>query len=337
MKTNLRVGECFMLGFFGYELPKWVSDYAQEFGLGGVILFDYYTQTKKYENNIRDPEQVRELIGSIHALPGRPLVFIDQEGGKVRRLKEGKGFRAMPSQFTFNKLPRVEKVAAAKLAFQELVDLGIDVDLAPVVDLNLNPENSDIGKVERAYSDSADEVRENVELVAEVAKSVGLMLCLKHFPGMGGAKQNSHYELTNLSEVLTDEQEDLFYELVSVVPGEAVLVSHGMVNQWEKELPVSISPLGVGRLRSRCPEALLISDDMQMQGMQLKYGSSAASLKALAAGIDMVIIGNNMLNEEAEAPKIADQVRAQAEKDPVFYNQVQAAIRRVSARKKRKV
>src|SRR5438477_10496099 len=93
----MQVGELFILGFFGKAVPDWLREFAARFGLGGVILFDYSVRTRQYDNNIDSPAQVRELCAEISSLPSRPMPFIDQEGGLVRRLKEGRGFASLPS------------------------------------------------------------------------------------------------------------------------------------------------------------------------------------------------------------------------------------------------
>ncbi len=98
------VGELFILGFFGKTVPAWLKQFAARYGLGGVILFDYSCRTQQYDNNIESPEQVRRLCGEIAALPSAPMVFIDQEGGLVRRLKESRGFAPLPSAKEFNQL-----------------------------------------------------------------------------------------------------------------------------------------------------------------------------------------------------------------------------------------
>ena len=86
----MQLGELFILGFFGKTIPAWLSEFAARYGLGGVILFDYSCQTRQYDNNIDSPEQVRRLCEEISHLASRPMVFIDQEGGLVRRLKEAR-------------------------------------------------------------------------------------------------------------------------------------------------------------------------------------------------------------------------------------------------------
>src|SRR4030095_14481931 len=91
------IGELFVLGFFGKTVPVWLKQFAARYCLGGVILFDYSCRTQQYDNNIEAPEQVRRLCREIAALPSAPMVFIDQEGGLVRRLKEARGFVPLPS------------------------------------------------------------------------------------------------------------------------------------------------------------------------------------------------------------------------------------------------
>ena len=93
----MAIGELFILGFFGKTVPVWLKQFAARYGLGGVILFDYSCRTQQYDNNIESPEQVQRLCAEISALPSAPMVFIDQEGGLVRRLKESRGFAPLPS------------------------------------------------------------------------------------------------------------------------------------------------------------------------------------------------------------------------------------------------
>ena len=105
----MSIGELFILGFYGKVIPDWLKEFAARYGLGGVILFDYSCRTGQYDNNIESPEQVRALCSEIASLPSSPLVFIDQEGGLVRRLKETSGFRPLPSQKELNLLTSEQK------------------------------------------------------------------------------------------------------------------------------------------------------------------------------------------------------------------------------------
>lgn len=323
------VGQFFILGFRGSEIPSWLKEFEQSYGLGGVILFDYNCQTQSYENNIRSPAQLKGLCSEIHSMPSRPLIFVDQEGGKVRRLKEKLGFAPLPSQLKFNQLPHHEKVKLVQTSFKELKDLGIDFNLAPVIDLNFNPLNPDIGSIERSYSVHPKDVRENFLILNNEARKINLGLCLKHFPGLGGATVNSHEEITDLSDSICAEQLNLFYELGKVISGNAILVSHGMVHSWEENTPISMSKIGIGKLREKLPEALLISDDCQMQGLQKRLSSDLSCILGIQAGLDMLCIGNNLIAEDAKTLAYAEAVQKKFSDDLSFRRQATNSILRI--------
>jgi beta-N-acetylhexosaminidase len=329
----MQVGELFILGFFGKTLPDWLKEFAARYGLGGVILFDYSCQTQKYDNNIESPEQVRRLCAEISALPSAPMVFIDQEGGLVRRLKEARGFAPLPSAREFNGLSRREKLAILAASLGELRALGIHYDFAPVIDVDYNPDNPNIGKVKRSYSADISEVEANALLMDAVARDVRIGLCLKHFPGIGGAQVDSHQEFMDISDALHPEQEALFYSLAPKMFGNAVLVSHAIVRQWDGSNPATLSPAAIGRLRARLPDTLLITDDMQMQGLQKALGTRAASLQSLKAGMDMLCIGNNLLDQEQEMAGVADAVERQLRDETLDPAAIRRSVERVRARK----
>src|SRR5882757_3099334 len=302
------IGELFILGFFGKKVPDWLKQFAARFGLGGVILFDYSCRTRQYDNNIESPEQLRDLCAKISSLPSAPMVFIDQEGGLVRRLKEARGFQPLPSAKEFNHLGAKEKRETLSASFTEMRQLGITYDFAPVIDVDYNRDNPNIGKIKRAYSADIGEVEANALLASEVAREAGIGLCLKHFPGIGGALVDSHQEFMDISDSLRAEQEELFYALAPRMFGDAVLVSHAIVRQWDPDNPLTLSAAGLGRLRRRLPDTLLVTDDMQMQGLQKALGTREASLQSLKAGMDMLCIGNNLINQEREMAAIAEYV-----------------------------
>ena len=329
----MQIGELFILGFFGKILPTWLKEFAARYGLGGVILFDYSCQTRKYDNNIESPEQVRGLCAEIAALPSAPMVFVDQEGGVVRRLKQERGFAPLPSAKEFNTLSPQDKRRILATSFGELRALGIRQNFAPVIDVDYNPDNPNIGKVKRAYSARIREVEENALLMSEAARAARIGLCLKHFPGIGGARVDSHQEFMDISDALHPEQEALFYSLAPKMFGNAVLVSHAIVRQWDEENPATLSPAAIGRLRARLPDTLLVTDDMQMQGLQKALGTRAASLQSLKAGMDMLCIGNNLFDQEREMAGIADEIERQLRDETLDASAIRQSIGRVKERK----
>lgn len=327
------VGEHFVLGFSGAEVPDCLRRFAERFGLGGVILFDYDWQRDVPERNILDKAQLAELCRSIHALPGRPLVLVDQEGGRVRRLKEERGFAPLPSQEALARLPVGEREALLRTSYMEMAALGIDYTLAPVLDLKLNPANPDIGAIERAFSDSADVVRENVRLQHLIAAEAGLCLCVKHYPGLGGATTNTHKQLTDLTDVLDGPQLALFYEFGPTIAGQMVMFSHGFVRSWDEALPVSVSPVALGHARAAMPETLFISDDLQMQGLRQVLDTPAACRQGLAAGLDLLLIGNNLLPEEGISVALAEGLAQALARDDALANRSAAALARIRRRR----
>jgi len=329
----MTIGELFILGFFGKTVPSWLKEFAGRYGLGGVILFDYSCQTREYDNNIDSPEQLRALCAEIAALPSAPMVFIDQEGGLVRRLKDSRGFASLPSAKEFNHLALDQKRALLTASFAEMRRLGVHYDFAPVIDVDYNPDNPNIGRIKRSYSADIAEVEANALLASEIARAQRVGLCLKHFPGIGGAVVDSHQEFMDISDALCPEQEELFYSLAPKMFGDAVLVSHAIVRQWDSDNPMTLSAAGLGRLRSRLPDTLLITDDMQMQGLQKAMGTREASLRSLKAGMDMVCIGNNLFDQEQEMATIAGYVEESLRDGILSGPAIEKSIARVGQRK----
>ena len=329
----MRIGELFILGFYGKVVPDWLKQFAARYGLGGVILFDYSCRTQQYDNNIELPEQVQRLCKEIAALPSAPMVFIDQEGGLVRRLKEGRGFAPLPSAKEFNHLAPDRKRAILAASFAEMRRLGIHYDFAPVIDVDYNPDNPNIGKIKRSYSADIAEVEANALLASEAARAQRIGLCLKHFPGIGGALVDLHQEFMDISDALRPEQEELFYMLAPRMFGDAVLVSHAIVRQWDRDRPMTLSPAGIGRLRQRLPDTLLITDDMQMQGLQKALGTREASLHALKAGMDMLCIGNNLFDQEQEMAGTAEYIRECLRDGILSGSAIEQSIARAGKRK----
>jgi beta-N-acetylhexosaminidase len=261
------------------------------------------------------------------------MVFIDQEGGLVRRLKDSKGFKPLPSAKEFNHLGPTAKREILAASFAEMRRLGIDYDFAPVIDVDYNPENPNIGKIKRSYSADIGEVQTNALLASEVARETGIGLCLKHFPGIGGAMVDSHQEFMDISDSLRAEQEELFYVLAPKMFGNAVLVSHAIVRQWDPDNPMTLSAAGLDRLRRRLPDTLLITDDMQMQGLQKALGTKEASLRSLKAGMDMLCIGNNLFDQEQEMAAIAQSIEQSVREGILAGSAVKESIARVARRK----
>ncbi len=334
-KNKLPLGELFILGFNGEVPPKELEAFSLRHSLGGVILFDYDCTTKTYERNIKSPEQVRELCAQVHGFNGAPLVTIDQEGGKVRRLKEDRGFAALPSAKEIMTLSASERDALLLAACTEMRTLGIDLDLAPVVDVAYNPQSPGLGSVGRLAGGTVDEARTYALSFIAAARLAGLGLCLKHYPGLGSAPVDSHADFTTLAEPFPEDQVSLFIELAPRTPGNAVLICHGVVPSWSGKTPITMHAPTLSGLRAQLQHTVFISDDLQMQGLLKTRGIAQACVDGLAAGLDMLILGNNLMHTSFdELEGIIESIYELAARNKIFAAALHLKLQRVARLKR---
>src|SRR5436309_8641603 len=227
------MGQLLIAGFNGQQIPAELRSLAREFSLGGVILF---------ARNVADPEQVAELaFDASRLVPDLPLwVSIDQEGGRVARLKAP--FTEWPPMATLGRSGDVrlaERFARALAA--ELKTVGITLDYAPVLDIHTNPKNLVIG--DRALAEKAEEVARLGSAIVRALQGEGIAACGKHFPGHGDTSTDSHFELP-----LVEHPPDRLRQ-VEFVPFRAaveagvatMMVAHLLVPSLDEQRPASLS------------------------------------------------------------------------------------------------
>jgi beta-N-acetylhexosaminidase len=281
------VGQLAIVGFDGHDLPAETRSLAREFDLGGVIFF---------ARNVESPEQVADLSRQSQALAsGIPLwVSVDQEGGRVARLK--RPFTEWPPMITLGRAgaPESDRLAerfAAALA-AELHAVGISLDYTPVLDVHTNPKNPVIG--DRALAERAEDVARLGTIIIRTLQGAGIAACGKHFPGHGDTSADSHHELP----LLEHPPERL--EAVELVPFKAaiaadvasIMTAHILIPSLDESLPATLSPAIVDDLlktRLGYP-GLVLSDDLEMKAISGRYGHGDATVRAIAAGCDAVLM-----------------------------------------------
>jgi beta-N-acetylhexosaminidase len=280
------VGQLAIVGFDGHALSADVKALAREFDLGGVIFF---------ARNVEGPEQVAELSRESQALASEmPLwVSVDQEGGRVARLK--RPFTEWPPMITLGRAGAgAEQLArrfAAALA-AELHAVGISLDYTPVLDVLTNPNNPVIG--DRALSERAEDVARIGAVIIRTLQDAGIAACGKHFPGHGDTSTDSHHELP-----LLEHPPDRL-EAIELVPFKAaieagvasIMTAHILIPSIDEELPGTLSPAIVdGLLKKKLGYGgLVVSDDLDMKAISGRYGHSEATVRAIAAGCDVVLM-----------------------------------------------
>lgn len=303
MKLENIIGQLFIIGFRGSSIdpdhPITVD--IRKRNLGGVILFDRLLARGEDQNNVVSPNQLKNLTSSLQQHSSSPLlVAIDQEGGRVRRLKPERGFPATESaaQLGSTNDPILTALHASCTA-QTLAKLGINFNLAPVVDLNIFPGNPVIGKLERSFSAAPDCVIRHAEIWITEHNKQKIISCLKHFPGHGSSRSDSHLGFTDISSSWQKEELIPFAELIQHHSGnlvDSVMLGHLFHQGFDKEFPTSLSPaICRDLLRNQLGfNGVIITDDLQMKAITDQYGLEDSVCLALAAGVDMIIIGNNL-------------------------------------------
>jgi beta-N-acetylhexosaminidase len=278
------IGQLAIVGFNGHGLPVEVRQIAREFDLGGVVLF---------ARNVQEPEQVAELSRESQALAAEiPLwVSVDQEGGRVARLKQP--FTEWPPMQTLGRAgdeALAERFARALAA--ELKAVGISLDYTPVLDVLTNPTNPVIG--DRALADRAEDVARLGAVIIRTLQAEGMAACGKHFPGHGDTSVDSHFDLP-LIEHPPDRLEAVeFVPFTAAIAADvaAIMTAHILVPALDEERPATLSPAIVdGILRKKLGHpGLILTDDMAMKAISRRYGLSEASVLAIAAGCDGVLM-----------------------------------------------
>jgi len=294
-----KIGEMLILGFRGLEVDdssKIIQD-INKYNIGGVILFDYDVPSKSSIRNIESPKQTKKLITDIKALT-KPNLFIavDAEGGYVNRLKTKFGFAQIESPLTMGESEAQKTFLKASPLGVELDYLGFNLNFAPVVDVNLNPDNPVIGYLERSFSDDPIKVYEHASYFIDAMHEYDIATAIKHFPGHGSSKDDSHLGLVDITDTYNKEIELLPYkELIKSNKLDMVMTAHVMNRNIDSENPATLSSIFLQDiLRSELGyNGIIVSDDMQMGAIVDHFGLEEAIIKAINSGCDLLIFSNN--------------------------------------------
>ena len=288
-------GRLAIVGFTGHDVPGDLRRLAADFDLGGVIYF---------ARNVAEPRQVAELSRQVADLRRDwPIwISVDQEGGRVARLKSP--FTEWPPAITLGRSgdeQLAERFGSALAA--ELLAVGIDLDYVPVLDVHTNPANPVIG--DRALSQQAQDVARLGAAVIRGLQNAGVAGCGKHFPGHGDTSRDSHHELPVVEH---DRRRLDAVELVPFVRAVServatMMTAHVVVPALDAERPASMSTAVVtdllkGTLRF---DGVVFCDDLGMKAISATRSLPEASVEAIAAGNDVVLLCNSTADEQVAA------------------------------------
>ena len=291
-----------MVGFKGDSVTD-SSDaarYVRDLKVGGIILFDVdLTGTAKIgSRNITSKERLTKMTADLQRYAGgNLLIAIDQEGGMVRRLRPEYGYSQTVSQEYLGKInSRDTTMKYAERMAKEIKESGVNVNLAPLIDVNVNPECPVIGALHRSYSSDTAIVSNNAKWSIEAHHRNGVLCAVKHFPGHGSSASDSHYGLTDVTDTWQSYELAPFRELISSGKVDMVMTAHIFQRNLDPEYPATLSKKIIdGVLRKQLGfEGVVLTDDMYMQGIIDNYKVEDAIVLAINAGADILVMGNNI-------------------------------------------
>ena len=294
-----KIGQMIMVGFRGMDVDANdnIAKDISRYNLGGVILFDYDVPTKTAVRNIQSAEQVRKLTSSLQKLAdGRLLIAIDQEGGRVCRLKEKYGFEPTVSHKELGEKNDLERTTEfSEKTANTLSELGINMNMAPVVDLAINPDNPVIAKLGRSFSADPEIVTANAKAFIEGHRRNGVLCCIKHFPGHGSSKADSHLGLTDITNTWQAIELEPYKKLIASDSVDTVMTGHLFNGKLDDKYPATMSEkILKGILREKLGyDGVIVSDDMQMGAIRKEYGLKEAVERAVLADVDILLFANN--------------------------------------------
>jgi beta-N-acetylhexosaminidase len=342
VSLEVKIGQMLIVGFRGL----YVNDKSpivreiKRFHLGGVILFDYDMVLKSWKRNIRSPSQVKELVEKLQkASPQIPLfIAIDQEGGEIQRLKKKFGFpRTVSAQYLGrrNDLERTYQEAAG--IAKTLAKVGINFNFAPVVDLNTNPNNPVIGKRERSFSADPAIVTDHALEFINAHHDNNVLCALKHFPGHGSSTRDSHLGMVDVTDTWEEIELDPYSEIINAGIADAIMIAHVFNRRYDQNYPATLSKRIVGDLlrSSLRYDGVLVSDDMQMKAITDHYRFEQAIQATLEAGIDIIVIGNNLKYEKNIAARTVTIIKQLIREGKISEKRIDESYQRIQKLKSR--
>ncbi|MCR8657213.1 beta-N-acetylhexosaminidase [Paenibacillus endoradicis] len=327
MTLREKIGQMIVTGFPSIEMSQEMQEVIEHYKVGNVILFSH-----NIENKFQLGELTAQLQQSFTKHTGVPgFITIDQEGGRVTRMP--KDATNVAGAMAIASSGRTENAyAAGRITARELKALGINFNLAPVMDINNNPLNPVINV--RSYGDSVETVREYGIAMMKGLIDGGVMSSLKHFPGHGDTNVDSHIGLPTIDKSLEElEQLELIPFVSAIEQGaHAIMSSHILFPQIEKSgLPATMSYAIITEiLKEKLGfKGLVVSDCLEMDAIKRYYGTAQGALGAIKAGIDLIFISHSVELVEEAVHLIEEAVVAGDLKEAV----IDAAVNKILAYK----
>lgn len=329
-----KIGQMLMFGFSG----KYTSDpgvksllnHIDKYKIGSILFLS---------ENIESPDQLKELMNVLPVQsPKTPLwLAIDQEGGYVQRLSPKKGFKGYPAAFEVScSLNLIEAESLYSELGEECNKYGFNLILAPVVDLNTNPDCPVIGAIKRSYSDNPEIVANYARAFVQGLKKNNQLGCLKHFPGHGSSGTDSHLDMTDITDTY-HKMEILPYKILFEEEHNfLVMTSHIFDRKVDDHYPASLSKKHVtDNLRHQLGfNGVIITDDLQMGAIRKYFSLKEIIIQAIQAGNDILVFSQFFEKDKDLPEKVFDIITEAVHKGEIPEHRITESYLRITRQKK---
>ena len=296
------------------------------------------------KRNLSNARNARSLTAYFSAAESRhpPFIAVDQEGGWVQRLAGNVGLK---------KLNSASRVAARMTPEQaldyyrgvahDLKSFGFNVNFGPVVDLNTNPKNPIIGRLGRSFSDDPEVVTRYGAAFVKAHREAGIITSLKHFPGHGSSRSDSHLGFVDISKTWSEQELKPYAKLIEDDLADMVMIGHLHLSRFQdnegRQLPATFSkPLLDGVLRTQLKyDGVVVSDDLEMGAIRKHYKSGEALIRAIKAGNDLLILSSFANGSTSLPRRYIEIIKAATHQDADLRTRITQSYLRIVALKLR--
>jgi len=331
---DLKIGQMLLIGFPVAGVDSTVLEEVRAGKVGSLIIF---------EKNIPLTNSfvaLKKITWTYQKAAPIPLIIgIDQEGGRVNRLKSKYGFPNSITASAMSKSPSLDSVRFyGESTAATLAGLGININFAPVVDLAINPTNPIIAKYGRAFSANEDSVILMAKEFIKQHRKYGVLTSLKHFPGHGSSQNDTHLGIADVTNTWEERELAPYKALIDSGYADAIMTSHIVNKQLEPDaLPGTLSDDVInGILRKRLHfNGVIFTDDMQMHAISKNYGVEEAIKLAVKAGVDIMTFSNNIAGTDLRTVDMVHGViRKMVESGEIPMSRINESFRRIMRLKK---
>lgn len=327
-----KIGRMLLIGFNNEYIDKnsQIVRLIDEYTIGGVILFDRFYNDRSKTKNISSHKQLKTLTHKLKSYSQKAMfIAVDQEGGRVTRLKPEYGFSKFASAQEVSHLSIQEAKKIYKKQAQMLSENGFNCDFAPVVDLAINKENKVIYALGRSYSSDPKVVVKYASIFMNELENYNIISVLKHFPGHGSSMGDSHKGFVDISKTWSEKELEPYKILIDKNEVHMIMTAHVFNSQLDEKYPATLSyKINTDLLRKKMHyKGVIISDDLQMKAISKHYSLKETVTLAINAGVDMLLFGNQLANQDID--ELVNLIYEQVKNGSIPYKRILESNKRI--------